>query len=72
MLAQRYPVLDITLDAVDRRVDLISENIDLDVRVAEVEEPHLVAHRIAESTRVLCAAPGYLERRGLRPAEAAL
>ena len=65
LLAQRYPALDITLDAVDRRVDLISENIDLDVRVDEVQEPHLVAHRIAESTRVLCAAPSYHERRGL-------
>lgn len=64
LLAQRFPALDITLDAVDRRVDLITENIDLDVRVAEVNEPHLVAHRIAESTRVLCAAPVYLERRG--------
>ena len=65
MLAQRYPALDITLDAVDRRVDLISENIDLDVRIGSVEEPHLVAHRIADSTRVLCAAPSYLERRGM-------
>jgi LysR family transcriptional regulator, transcriptional activator for dmlA len=65
LLAQRYPALDITLDAVDRRVDLISENIDLDVRIDEVQEPHLVAHRIAESTRVLCAAPSYLERRGV-------
>jgi LysR family transcriptional activator of dmlA len=65
LLAQRYPALDITLDAVDRRVDLISENIHLDVRIAEVHEPHLVAHRIAESTRILCAAPSYLERRGL-------
>jgi hypothetical protein len=27
------------LDVVDLRVDLISENIDLDVRVDEVEEP---------------------------------
>jgi LysR family transcriptional activator of dmlA len=65
LLAQRYPALDITLDAVDRRVDLMSENIDLDVRVDEVQEPHLVAHRLAESTRVLCAAPSYLESRGL-------
>ncbi|MDB5918295.1 MAG: LysR family transcriptional regulator [Massilia sp.] len=64
LLAERYPELDITLDVVDRRVDLISENIDLDVRVAEVVEPHLVAHRIAESSRVLCAAPAYLERCG--------
>jgi LysR family transcriptional activator of dmlA len=65
LLAQRYPALDITLDVVDRRVDLISENIDLDVRVDEVTEPHLVAHRLAESTRILCAAPAYLERRGI-------
>jgi LysR family transcriptional regulator, transcriptional activator for dmlA len=65
LLAQRYPALEITLDAVDRRVDLIAENIDLDVRVADVDEPHLVAHRIAESSRVLCAAPSYLERRGV-------
>ena len=65
LLAQRYPALDIMLDAVDRRVDLISEDIDLDVRVGEVDEPHLVAHRIADSARVLCAAPGYLDRRGV-------
>ncbi len=64
LLAQRYPALDITLETVDRRVDLITENIDLDVRVAEVDEPHLVAHRIAASRRILCAAPSYIERRG--------
>lgn len=63
-LAQRHPGLDITLDAVDRRVDLISENVDLDVRVGEVSEPHLVAHHLAHSQRVLCAAPSYLARRG--------
>lgn len=65
LLANQYPALDITLDAVDRRVDLIRENIDIDIRVGEVDEPHLVAHRIAPSTRVLCAAPSYLERRGI-------
>ena len=65
LLAQRYPALDITLDAVGRRVDLINENVDLDVRIGDVDEPHLVAHRIADSTRVLCAAPSHLERRGV-------
>jgi LysR family transcriptional activator of dmlA len=65
LLARQYPALDITLDVVDRRVDLVSENIDLDVRVGKVEEAHLVAHRIAESSRILCAAPAYLERRGM-------
>ncbi|CAD5375151.1 putative DNA-binding transcriptional regulator [Rubrivivax sp. A210] len=65
LLAQQYPALEITLDAVDRRVDLIAENVDLDVRIGDVDEPHLVAHRIADSTRVLCAAPGYVDRRGM-------
>jgi LysR family transcriptional activator of dmlA len=63
-LARRHPALDIRLDVVDRRVDLIAENVDLDIRVGEVDEPHLVAHRIARSGRVLCAAPAYLARRG--------
>ncbi len=64
-LARRYPGLDVTLDVVDRRVDLIAENVDLDVRVAEVDEPHLVAHRIASSRRLLCASQSYLDRRGV-------
>ncbi|KQP49240.1 LysR family transcriptional regulator [Pseudorhodoferax sp. Leaf274] len=63
-LAQRHPALDITLDAVDRRVDLIAENVDLDVRVGAVDEPHLVAHQLAAGARLLCAAPSYLARRG--------
>lgn len=64
-LAQRYPQLDITLDVVDRRVDLIAEDVDLDVRVgAAVDEPHLVAHKLVASRRVLCAAPAYLAQRG--------
>ena len=63
-LARRYPALDITLDVVDRRVDLIADDIDLDVRIGSVDEPHLVAHRIAASRRVLCAAPSYLDQRG--------
>jgi LysR family transcriptional activator of dmlA len=48
----------------NRRVDLIGENFDLDLRVGEVQEPHLIAHRITESSRILCAAPAYIERRG--------
>lgn len=64
LLAQRHPGLDITLDVVDRRVDLLDENIDLDVRIGEVHEPHLVAHPIAASPRVLCAAPAYLAHAG--------
>jgi LysR family transcriptional regulator, transcriptional activator for dmlA len=64
LLMKRHPALEIWLELVDRRVDLVAENFHLDIRVGEVQEPHLIAHRIAESSRILCAAPSYLERRG--------
>lgn len=64
LLARRHPGLDVSLDVVDRRVDLLSENVDLDVRVGEVDEAHLVAYRLAPSPRILCAAPAYLDARG--------
>ena len=59
-----YPKLDIWLEVMDRRVDLLGEGFDIDVRMGEVNEPHLVAHSVATNVRVLCAAPEYLARRG--------
>lgn len=64
MLRRRYPELDIYLELLDRRVDLLGESFDIDVRVGEVQEPHLIAHKITDSARVLAAAPAYLERAG--------
>ncbi|WP_282362424.1 LysR substrate-binding domain-containing protein [Pseudomonas sp. PS01300] len=63
-LAERYPQLDIRLDVHDRLVDLIEEGVDLDIRVGNVIAPHLIAKPLAHNRRVLCAAPGYLQRRG--------
>jgi len=63
-LHRQNPKLDIWLELLDRRVDLLAEGFDIDVRIGEVIEPHLVAHFIARGSRVLCAAPQYLARRG--------
>ena len=63
-LRRRYPALEIRLDLFDRVVDLVDEGIDLDIRVGEVPEPNLIAHRIVASSRILCASPAYLERHG--------
>ncbi|WP_432261026.1 LysR family transcriptional regulator [Cupriavidus sp. TMH.W2] len=65
LLRQRHPGLEVWLELLDRRVDLIGESFDLDIRVGEVEEPHLIASKIATGSRVLCAAPAYLARRGM-------
>lgn len=64
LLQKAYPKLEIWLELVDRRVDLIAEEIDIDIRVGDVTEPHLIAHRVVRSNRILCAAPSYLERHG--------
>lgn len=64
-LAVRYPQLDIRLDVQDRLVDLIDEGFDLDVRVGNEIAPHLIAKLLARNRRILCAAPSYLERRGI-------
>ncbi|AEI80775.1 transcriptional regulator LysR family [Cupriavidus necator N-1] len=64
-LRRQHPGLEVWLELLDRRVDLIGESFDLDIRVGEVEEPHLIASKIASGSRVLCAAPAYLARRGM-------
>lgn len=63
-LGRRHPKLDIWLELLDRRVDLLGEGFDIDLRVGEPTQPHLVAHRIAQSHRVLCASPAYVAQHG--------
>ena len=38
--------------------------MDTDIRVGNVIAPNLIAKLLARNRRVLCAAPGYLARRG--------
>lgn len=64
-LGRQFPKLDIWLELINSRLDLIAESIDIEIRVGEITEPHLIAHRIIKSDRVLCAAPSYLERHGM-------
>ncbi|WP_019560611.1 LysR family transcriptional regulator [Caldimonas manganoxidans] len=64
-LKRRYPGIDIWLELLDRRVDLVGESFHLDVRAGEVAEPHLIGHLIARNAHIVCAAPSYLARRGV-------
>jgi len=64
-LAVLYPSLRIQLELLARPVDLIGEGFDLDIRIGGESEPNLMVKRIAANARILCAAPAYLERRGL-------
>ncbi|WP_049696837.1 LysR substrate-binding domain-containing protein [Acidovorax sp. MR-S7] len=64
-LVEQHPGLQVRLDVFDRLVDVAGEGFDLDVRVGDEIAPHLIARRLADNHRVLCAAPSYLARRGL-------
>ena len=60
----RYPGVEVDLLLLDRVVDLVEEGIDVAVRIGELPDSSLVARRIGETRRVVCAAPAYLRREG--------
>jgi LysR family transcriptional activator of dmlA len=63
-LAVLYPSLRIQLELLDRPIDLIGEGFDLDIRIGGESAPNLMIKHIAANSRILCASPAYLERRG--------
>ena len=64
---ERFPAITLDLTVTDRRVDLVAEQADVLLRTGALGDSSLIARKIAEGRRVICAAPAYLERRG-RPA----
>jgi len=58
------PELQLNLDLSDHFVDVVGEGFDVAIRIGELENSTLVARRLAPNHRVICAAPGYLERHG--------
>lgn len=63
---REYPAITLEMDLSARRVDLISENFDLALRVGEsLEDSDLTARKIAEMTIGLYAAPAYLQQVGI-------
>jgi DNA-binding transcriptional LysR family regulator len=60
----RYPEIELDVHIGDAFVDIIREGFDLAIRIGELEDSCLVARRIASDTRVICAAPAYLEKHG--------
>lgn len=62
----RYPDLSIQIELTDRPVDVVEEGLDAAIRLHEqVDDPSLVARKLAVNRRIICAAPSYLERHGI-------
>jgi DNA-binding transcriptional LysR family regulator len=62
---QRYPLVSVQTVAANRYYDVIDNGIDVAVRTREYEpDSSLTVRRLAQTRRILAAAPGYLERCG--------
>jgi DNA-binding transcriptional LysR family regulator len=61
----RHPRLRLSIDLSDAMLDLVAEGFDLGLRIGTLEDSNLIARRLADNRRLLCASPGYLERRGV-------
>jgi DNA-binding transcriptional LysR family regulator len=59
-----HPQVTISLELSDRLADIVTEGIDLAIRIGHLEDSSLVAVRLAANRRVVVASPGYLARHG--------
>lgn len=62
---QRYPQVEIMLSVSDKPTDLVSERVDLAVRITNTLDPMMITRPLARCRSMLCASPDYLQRHGL-------
>jgi DNA-binding transcriptional LysR family regulator len=61
---KKYPRVQVSLKLADRFIDVVAEGFDVVIRIAELVDSSLIAHKIAPCKRVFCASPEYLQRQG--------
>jgi DNA-binding transcriptional LysR family regulator len=61
----RHPGLGVRLRLSDHLLDLVREAVDVAIRLAVLADSSLIARKIADCPRLLCAAPGYLAAHGI-------
>jgi len=59
----RYPDLKLDLTLSDHFADLVETGIDLAIRIGQINDPALIAHRIGVTRRVTVAAVEYFQNR---------
>src|SRR5688500_8505150 len=60
----RHPRIKLSINLNDQRLDLVSSGFDLAIRIGALDDSSLVARKLADNRRVLCASPEYLRRHG--------
>ena len=62
---KRYPEVRVILTVDNRNIDLMTEDIDVVIRIGPLADSALIARRLATFDLWPCASPGYLAERGL-------
>lgn len=63
--SRRHPGVRIELGLSDALLDLIAGHWDLGIRIGQLADSPLQARRLGDSEMLVCAAPSYLDRRGV-------
>lgn len=60
-----YPHVSIIADYSERLVDIIDEGFDAAIRIGELEDNRLIAKKLSDHRRILCASPAYIRKHGM-------
>lgn len=61
----RFPEVTIDLSLTDRLVDPVADHADIVLRGSPSADSDLIARKLADGRRLICAAPSYLQRSGI-------
>ena len=61
---ERYPDIELDITVTDRLVDLVEEGADVAIRTGALRDSTLVAKKICDMHRTICASPAYLKTHG--------
>ena len=63
--AEHYPGINFEIDLTPRLVDLVTQNIDVAIRMGNPPNSNLIAHKLMQFRGNLFASPKYLEQHGI-------
>jgi DNA-binding transcriptional LysR family regulator len=61
---RKYARVDVRLLLADRTLNLVEDRVDLAVRIGLLPDSRLVASKVGQIRRLVCASPAYLKKRG--------
>ncbi|WP_256595117.1 LysR family transcriptional regulator [Pseudomonas sp. S5D5] len=62
---REYPDITVALGISDRSVNIVGEGVDCVIRAGKLEDMAMIGRKVTDLEYLTCAAPAYLERRGV-------